>query len=268
MATAAEPLADNGLPGNRPNWIARAIDRWIYVFMIGWFIVIVLVGFIPDALTTNIAIKAGQSQPYTPIMPFHAGLMVAWMMLLLSQAILMATGKRAPHKRLGRIAFALAPTMVVTMLVAIVASYRAGWHFAQTAPPHVQEAQLNFLNHSSGALLGPMEGALLFSVFIFIALRARRNDPNLHKRMMMLATGALLPAALVRMTWLPTFPFAFSIYLCVALLPMFLWDAIRTGGVPKAYLIWLAIWGPAEIVDFALSGQPWLDAAIPHLMSV
>lgn len=268
MATVAEPLVDSGLPGHRPNPVARAIDRWIYVFMASWFIVIALVGFIPDALTTDTAIKAGQSQPYTSIMPFHALLMVAWLVLLLSQAILMATGKCTRHQLLGRIALVLVPAMVLTMLVALPASYRAGWHFAQSAPPHIREAQLNFLNHFSGALLGPLEGALLFSVFIAVALRARRTDPSLHKRMMILATSAVLPAALVRMTWLPTFHFAFTIYLSAALLPMFLWDVFRTKSVPKAYLIWLAIWGPAEITDFALSGQPWLDAAIPHLMGV
>lgn len=268
MATVAEPSVDSGLPGHRPNWVARAIDRWIYVFMVGWFTVIVLVGFIPDALATDTAIRAGRAQPYTSIMPFHASLMVAWLVLLLSQTVLMATGRGARHQQLGRIAFVLVPAMVVTMLVAIAASYRAGWHFAQSASPDVREAQLNFLNHSSGALLGPLEGALLFPIFIFIGLRARRNDPNLHKRMMILATSAVLPAALVRMPWLPTFPFAFSIYLIVSLLPMFLWDIIRTKSIPKAYIVWVAIWGPAEIADFALSGQPWLDAAIPHLIGV
>lgn len=266
--TAATKVATGTEPGHRPSPLSRTIDRWIFVFMASWFIVIALVGFVPDALTTDTAIKAGQSQPYTSIMPFHALLMVAWLVLLLSQAILMARGKCARHQLLGRIAFALVPAMVVTMLVALPASYRAGWHFAQSAPLDVRRAQLNFLNHSSGALLGPLQGALLFPAFVAIALRARRTDPKLHKRMMFLATAAVLPAAMVRMTWLPSFPFAFSIYLCVVLLPMFLWDVIRSKSVPKAYLIWLAIWGPAEIADFALGGQPWLDAAIPRLMGV
>jgi uncharacterized membrane protein len=98
MGTVAEPLADGGLPGHRPNPLARAIDRWIFVFMAAWFIVIALVGFIPDALTNGTAMKAGQAPPYTPIMPLHGALMVAWLMLLLSQAILMATGKWRRHE--------------------------------------------------------------------------------------------------------------------------------------------------------------------------
>jgi hypothetical protein len=268
MATVAEPLIDSGLPAHQPNPAARAIDRWIYVFMAGWFIVIALAGFIPDALTNATAIKAGQAQPYTSIMPLHAGLMVAWLALLLGQTILMATGKGTRHQWLGKIAFALVPAMVITMLIAIPASYRAGWHFAQSAPPHIRDAQFNFLNHSSGALLGPLQGALSFPVFVFLALRARRTNPALHKRMIILATAAVLPAALVRMTWLPTFPFAFSIYLFAALSPMILWDVIRTKSVPPAYLIWLAIWVPVEVAVFILGGQPWLDAAIPHLMRV
>jgi hypothetical protein len=158
--------------------------------------------------------------------------------------------------------------MVLTMLIAIPASYRAEWHFAQAAPPDVRNVHLNFLNHSSGALLGPLQGALLFPVFVFIALRARRANPNLHKRMMILATATVLPAAMVRMAWLPNFPFSFSIYLSVALLPMFLWDVIQFRRIPKAYFIWLAVWGPAEVATWALDGRPWLDAAIPHLMAV
>jgi hypothetical protein len=266
--TVAEPLVDSGLPEQRSNPLARAIDRWIYGFMAGWFIVIVLVGFIPDALTTVSSIKAGQSPPFTSIMPLHAGLMVAWLLVLLSQTLLMATGKRRHHQRLGRIAFVLVPAMVVTMLIAVPASYRAAWHFAQAALPDVREAQLNFLNHFSGPLLGPLQGALEFPLFVFIAIRARRTDSGLHKRMMVLATATLLPAAMVRMTWLPNFAFSFAIYLNVALLPMFLWDVIRTKSVPKAYFIWLAIWGTLEVAVWALDGQPWLDAAIPHLMGV
>ena len=52
MATIAGKLHNNErLPdalSGTPR--AHAIDRWIYVFMAVWFIVIVLVGFIPDAM--------------------------------------------------------------------------------------------------------------------------------------------------------------------------------------------------------------------------
>jgi hypothetical protein len=268
MATVAEPPIESGSPQHRPNPVARAIDRWIYVFMAAWFIVVALVGFIPDVLTNATAMKADQAPPYTPIMPLHGALMVAWLMLLLSQAILMATGEWRRHEWLGRAAFALVPAMVVTMLVAIPAAYRAAWHFAQSAPPHLRENLLNSLNHSSGGLPGPLFSAPLFLLFIFIAVRARRSDPDLHKRMMFLGTAVVLPAALVRMTWLPHFPFAFSIYLIVVLLPMLSWDVIRTRSVPKAYLIWFAVWTPVEVGEWALDGQSWLDAAIPRLMGV
>jgi hypothetical protein len=117
-------------------------------------------------------------------------------------------------------------------------------------------------------LLGPLEGAFLFPLFVFIALKARRSDFNLHKRMMILATSAVLPAAIVRITWLPHFPFEFSAYLIAALLPMFSWDVLRHRTVPKAYLVWFAIWAPLEVSLSVLAGRPWFDAAIPRLMGV
>jgi len=267
MATVAEPSMDGG-QGHRPNRVARAIDRWIYVFMVGWFIVIAFVGFVPDALTTSSAIRVGQAQPFTSIMPLHAALMVAWLMLSLTQTILMATGNWRRHQWLGRLAFLLVPAMVATMLIALRASYRAEWYFAQAAPPDVRAPHLAYLTHASGALLGPLEGAFLFPLLVFIALKARRNDPNLHKRMMVLATAAVLPAALVRMTWLPHFPFEYSAYLIGALLPMFCWDVFRHRTVPRAYVVWFAIWAPLEVGLSLFAGRPWLDAAIPHLMGV
>jgi hypothetical protein len=52
MATIAGKLVERE---RRPDILsgtprAHAIDRWIFVVMAAWFITIVLVGFIPDAM--------------------------------------------------------------------------------------------------------------------------------------------------------------------------------------------------------------------------
>ena len=52
MATIASELAERP---QRPDMLsgtprAHSIDRWIFVAMAAWFIVIVLTGFVPDAL--------------------------------------------------------------------------------------------------------------------------------------------------------------------------------------------------------------------------
>ena len=66
---------------------AHAIDRWIYVFMAAWFIVIVLVGFIPDAMMKVAMVKAGARPPFPPILHVHAVLMGSFLLLLLANFI-------------------------------------------------------------------------------------------------------------------------------------------------------------------------------------
>jgi uncharacterized membrane protein len=62
---------------------AHAIDRWIYVFMAAWFIVIVLVGFIPDAMMKVAMVKAGARPPFPMVLHLHAVLMGSFLLLLL-----------------------------------------------------------------------------------------------------------------------------------------------------------------------------------------
>src|SRR6476660_219209 len=87
---------------------AHAIDRWIYVFMAAWFIVIVLVGFIPDAMMKVALVKAGARPPFPPILHVHAVLMGSFLLLLLAQTWLMATGRKALHMQLGIVGIVLA----------------------------------------------------------------------------------------------------------------------------------------------------------------
>ena len=78
---------------------------------------------------------------------------------------------------------------------------------------------------------------VLFPLFLFIGLRARRTDAGLHKRMMILATAIPLGAAIDRMKWLPTTlpdsPLATDLYIFLAVAPMFAWDLIRNRSGPS-----------------------------------
>src|SRR5688572_21729059 len=77
--------------------LAATIDRWIYVFMAGLFMVTVLVGFIPVSLDKIAAVEAGRRPPFPPVLHVHAVLMGTWIALLLTQAGLVATGRRTLH---------------------------------------------------------------------------------------------------------------------------------------------------------------------------
>jgi hypothetical protein len=91
---------------------SNVIDRWIYVFTAASFIAIVLTGFVPDSLAKLTAIHAGQRPPFPLVLHVHAILMGSFLLLLLSQTILVAVGKRSWHMRIGIAAAALVPAIV------------------------------------------------------------------------------------------------------------------------------------------------------------
>src|SRR5678815_784800 len=74
---------------------AHAIDRWIYVFTAASFIVVTLLGFIPDSLMKIGMVKAGLRPPFPLVLHMHAVLMGSFLALLLAQTWLMATGRKA-----------------------------------------------------------------------------------------------------------------------------------------------------------------------------
>src|SRR5437868_6132230 len=86
--------------------------------------------------------------------------------------------------------------------------------------------------------------AVVFAIFMWIALRARTRDAGLHKRMMFLAITAAMGAAIVRIRWLPTtFPnstLTLDVFSLLPLAPMLVWDLVRNRDLHRAYLIWAA----------------------------
>ena len=129
----------------------------------------------------------------------------SWIALLLVQSTLMATrsqGHKALHMKLGIVAVAPAPAVVISM-VGVVASV---FTMVATIPPEAAAApsviQLKAL--LSNLLLEQSKVVLLFPAFVIWALLVRKQDPETHERLIILATLLPLPAAFDRMTWLPT----------------------------------------------------------------
>jgi hypothetical protein len=113
---------------------------------------------------------------------------------------------------------------------------------------------------------------ILFPLLLFIALRARKTDGELHKRLMFLTTAVALPAAIDRMTWLPTTlpasPLASDLYTLLAVSPLFAWDLFRSRTVKKAYWVWLAAFLPVSAAVHLLWDKPWWHATARRLMGV
>ncbi|HEX4736095.1 MAG TPA: hypothetical protein VH331_00880 [Allosphingosinicella sp.] len=274
MATIATALPLRERPRDVLSGTPRAssIDRWIFVIIAAWFVVVVLAGFIPDSLMKVAAVQAGQRPPFPLVLHMHAVLMGSFMLLLLAQTVLMATGRSNLHMRAGIAAFVLAPTLVAVGLILIPTIYHSIWDFAQTAPPALQAKMHQRVLTLENLMLLQLRIAFLFPLFLFIGLRARAGNAGLHKRMMLLAPAVVLGASIDRMSWLPTTlptsPLATDLYILIAVSPMFVWDVLRNRRVHAAYGIWLTVNIMAALLVYGLWDRPWWHIMARHIMRV
>jgi hypothetical protein len=190
--------------------------------------------------------------------------MGSFLLLLLAQTWLMATGRRAYHMQLGLVSFVLAPALVVVGFILAPTMYHQTWDLLQAAPPEAREKLSQALSFSENIKLVQLYVGLLFPVFLVIGLHARRKDAGLHKRMMILATAMPLPAGIDRIQWIPSTlpesPLSPIVYTMLAVSPMFVWDVIRNRSVHRAYWIWLGL--------FLLWDTPWWHATARWMMGV
>jgi hypothetical protein len=251
---------------------AHPIDRWIFVFMAAWFIAITLIGFIPDSIMKIGMVGSGARPHFPPILHLHAVLMGSFLLLLLAQTSLMALGRRELHIRLGLLGIALAAALVTAGFVLVPTMYYETWYGLQSASPDARPGLRSLLSIKENILLLQMRVGLLFSLLLLVGLRARRGDAGVHKRMMIIATAMALPAAIDRMTWLPTTfpvnPLSTDLYTLPALSPMLAWDLARNHRVHKAYWIWLAAFVPLSLVVHALWDTPWWHETARGLLRV
>jgi hypothetical protein len=56
---------------------------------------------------------------------------------------------------------------------------------------------------------------------------------------------------------MPASPLGPLAYILLAVLPLFIWDVVRTRTVHRAYLIWLALFVPTSALVFAVWDAAW-----------
>jgi hypothetical protein len=251
---------------------AHAIDRWIFVSMAAWFIAIVLTGFIPDSVMKVGMVRAGARPPFPLVLHMHAAVMGSFLLLLLAQTVLMATGHRAQHMRLGIVGMGLAALLVVIGFILAPTMYHQTWDGLQAAPPAAQGKLRDLLSFQENILLLQARIGILFPLFLGIGLKARQANAGMHKRMMFLATVMALPAGIDRITWLPTTlpasPASVDLYTLVAISPMLLWDIVRNHRLHSAYWIWAAVILPTTVFINAVWDTPWWHSTAKAIMGV
>jgi hypothetical protein len=151
-----------------------------YVWMSIACLVIAVGGFLP----TYWLQLPGGTFIGPPLLHLHAALFTAWILLLLSQTVLAAQGRLRNHRAWGLAGIAMASAMVVIGVAAGIYTLRQG-------------LAAGYGDRSSAFFIVPVSSIAVFAGF-FIAAIATISRPQAHKRLMMLATIALLPAALAR----------------------------------------------------------------------
>jgi hypothetical protein len=220
-----------------------------------WFFVIVAIaGFAPRSL----AIVSGMMPSPPLVVHLHAAVMASWVSLLAVQATLSLAGRMDLHRKWGVASLVVAP-LVLIMLIAITI-IRQNAAAGTPAGPIV-----------NNILLVQIRSIVLFPTFLIWALRTRRTDPEMHKRMMLLATLVLLDAAIARMNWLPynEFPkryLAVHIYLLLLLVPALLHDLIRRGRIHRAWVWGLALTLPWVVATELVWGSHWWRELGPKLV--
>jgi hypothetical protein len=119
-----------------------------------------------------------------PLLHIHGALFSAWPLFLLSQALLAANGRLRSHRAWGLFGIALATSLVVVGLATAIYSLQQG-------------LAAGYGDRSRSFFILPFSAIALFAGF-FAAAIANLRRPDAHKRYMLLATMALLQAAIAR----------------------------------------------------------------------
>lgn len=251
--------------------LARFADRWIYVFMAGLFITTALAGFIPDSVVILTEVRAHARPPLPIALHMHALLMGSWLLLLLAQTLLVATGRRSLHRKIGAVALLLVPLILASMVSLVIIGFEdvatvSAMH--ATGAAGVSDLQLLL----SSLLPEQARAALFFGVFTAWALWVRNRDSQTHKRLMVLATLMPLPAAIDRIEWLPSTlpasPDSSSLYMLLWLSPVLVYDLLRRGRPHRVYVVGLLLNLPLVIAAHCLASSPWWIATAPRLVGV
>lgn len=197
--------------------------------------------------------------PYPPpIVHVHVVVFGGWMVLFTAQIWLIRSRRQDLHRKLGLIAVPLVPIMVVLGVATALVS--RGLRFESG-----QNEMLTFM-------IVPLTDMVLFPSFAVTGLLLRK-DAARHKRLILLATIMLLPAAFGR--WIGPwifihfgdgfFEFIAQSYLGpdVMILAAMLYDRVTRGGVHAVYFLALPwIFAVQSITSAIYHWSGWMPLAI------
>jgi len=171
--------------------------------------------------------------PIRTLLILHGVAMATWMLLFLVQPLLIATGNRRLHMRLGKIG-------AITAAAIVILGFRLGVAAARINPTDLLVWGLP----PNRFLAIPICSILLFGGLVTAGILTRRR-PQTHRALMLLATLAAMPAAVSRIdtishlyqgtVWERAFgPFLGTLAVAFLLL---LWKWMATRKLDRAYAL-------------------------------
>jgi hypothetical protein len=159
---------------------SKRYERFFYIGMTLAFVITVFAGF----ARTFFLRPHFDARPLIPLLILHGIVFSSWLVLFLTQTTLVAANRTRIHRRLGVAGAVIATLMVV--IGTITAIIRAK---GPSPVPGVNP--LSFLTI-------PLGDILMFALIVAAGFYFRRRS-DVHKRLMLLATIAILPAAVARL---------------------------------------------------------------------
>ncbi len=217
---------------------ARRVERRFYVAVALAMLLFNGVAFAPSLLMS----KRSVPLPLTPLVTAHAVTSVAWLLLFLLQARLVAKGRTDLHRRVGAVGSALAVAFVVLGSLTVIEEARRGFDLSGDlgrlpAPPGLVDVRARQL----GVLFFFFEFAVLVGAAFWY-----RKRPAIHKRLMLIALlGALTPTPVAHLIghWIGPEQWGnlfFPLSLAVALSVVLFYDRMTEGHIHPVSL-WVSL---------------------------
>jgi hypothetical protein len=162
---------------------SQSVPRRTPGFYFGFAIACALVAFLGFAPTYWLPLLSGSLQ-IPPLVHLHAALQFGWVLLFIAQAGLAGSGRLALHRVLGPFGVMLAAALLVFGVIAAIHSFHL-----QAAAGHAEQAR--------AFMIAPISNILFFAACVGIAASQFRQ-PEIHKRLMVLATVSVLTPAIAR----------------------------------------------------------------------
>jgi hypothetical protein len=169
--------------------------------------------------------------PLAPLLHLHGVVFTSWLLLFLTQTALVAAKRTGIHRRLGILGAAIAVLMIlVGITTAIIRARQIAVSTNDTAP-------LIFL-------VIPLGDIVVFSSLVGAGFYFRRQA-DVHKRLLLLATISILPAAIARLPFalLQAGPLAFFGLTDLFIVLCLLYDLLSRGRFHRT-----TVWGGLLLV--------------------